>query len=111
VAARRGLVVLVLALWALAVVVWAARPWSDTHPLLAPPDAKVQQATYECGPTWGNASVRGPNTTPYPVIGTPCGHREERRRVAAVDLGAAALGIGLAVGWRRSPFERRLATA
>jgi hypothetical protein len=103
VTARRWLVVLALAAWALVVAVWAFQSWSDTHALNAPPDAKVQQVTYGCGPPWGKASVRGSEATPYPVVGRPCGHREERRRLAAVEIGVAVMAIAVVVGWRRTP--------
>ena len=77
---------------------WATRPWTDTKPLAPPPGVKQSVPPdivhFQCGAPWGSASVHGPTSTPRPVVGTPCGQRDERRRLAAVDVAIAAVGVG-----------------
>jgi hypothetical protein len=54
---------------------------------------------------WGAASVHGPDSTPRPVVGTPCGQRDSRRRLAAVDVLIGVVGIGYLTVGRRSSHE------
>jgi len=101
--------VVVLAAFALAVAVWAIGGWTDTKPLVPPPGVKQQvpdTVKYECGAVWGSASVHGPPSTARPVVGTPCGQREGRRRLAFADILIAVVGIGYLTMGRRSPQER-----
>src|SRR6266513_6249944 len=97
--ARRWLVVVVLGAFALVVAIWATRPWSDTQALATPRGVTPASVTYECGAPWGSGSVKGPETTPYPVVGKPCDHRQERRRLAALDIGAVAVAILVVSRW------------
>jgi len=100
--------VVVLAAFALSVAWWAASSWTDTKPMVPPAGVKQQvpdTVKYECGAVWGAASVHGPTSTPRPVVGTPCGHREERRRLAAADLLIAVVGIGYLTLGRRPTHE------
>jgi hypothetical protein len=104
---RRTLVVVALVAFGLLVAVWGTRSWSDTKPLAPPPGVKQQvpdTVRFECGAPFGSASVHGPASTPRPVVGTPCGHRDERRRLAFVEIVAAAIAIGYVMLGRR-PHE------
>ena len=95
------LVVVILAAFAVAIAYWAVKPWDDVLQLATPQGAPQQFATFHCGAAWGKASVSGPTSTPLPVTGTPCHQREERRRLAAVDVGLAVTGIGVLLPWDR----------
>jgi len=96
--------IIALLAFGLLVAVWATRTWTDTKPLVAPPGVKQQvpdTVKYQCGAPWGGARVHGPASTPRPVMGTPCSQRDERRRLAFVDVVLALAGIGyLALGPR-----------
>jgi hypothetical protein len=105
--ARRYVVVALVA-FGLSVAVWATRPWSDTKPLASPPGVKEQvpeTVKFQCGAPFGSASVHGPQSTVRPVVGTPCGQRDERRRLAFADVVLAVVGIGYVTLGRR-PHER-----
>jgi len=104
----RTYIVVVLIAFGLSVAVWATRPWTDTKPLAPPPGIKQQvpdTVKFQCGAPFGSATVHGPPSTPRPVVGTPCGQRDERRRLAFADIILAVVGIGYVTLGRR-PHER-----
>jgi hypothetical protein len=93
----RTYIIVVLVAFGLSVAVWATRPWTDTKPLAPPPGVKQQvpdTVKFECGAPIGTASVHSPPSTVRPVEGTPCGQRDERRRLAFADVILAVVGIG-----------------
>jgi len=97
-----------LTAFALSVAVWATRPWTDTKPMVPPAGVKQQvpdTVKYQCGAPWGTASVHGPASTPRPVIGTPCGQREARRRLAFADVVLGVIGLGYLTLGRRTTHE------
>ena len=101
--------IVVLAVFALSVAVWATRSWTDTKPMVAPQGVKQQvpdTVKYKCGSVWGTAGVHGPTSTPRPVKGTPCGQRDERRRLALADVVVGVIGIGYLTFGRRSMHDR-----
>jgi len=79
--------------FALLSVVWVARPWSDTHPLDVPKGVDAESITYQCGAPFGAATVEGVHPTPFPVLGTPCGHRQERRDLAVMNVAAVLVAL------------------
>jgi hypothetical protein len=99
---RRWTIVVGLAAFTLAIAVLALRPWTSHHDLAAPTGVKAQTVSFECGPVWGANSVRGPTKTPYPVIGKPCGVREQRRILAGIDVGLCLIGMAVVVRWPAS---------
>jgi hypothetical protein len=100
---RRWLVIVGLGAFVVVTAVWAARSWSDTHALATPLGVAQQYVTFECGAPLGKASVQGPERTAYPVVGTPCGHRTERRILAGVDIGVGLVAIIVLAAWKRRP--------
>jgi hypothetical protein len=100
--ARRWALVVGLGLFAVLTAAWAMRPWDDTHELAVPRDVAPQTVTYRCGAVWGQGSLEGQTVTRFPVIGKPCGHREERRRLAVADVVLASVGIVAVARWRRA---------
>jgi len=100
--------IVVVIAFGLSVAVWATRPWTDTKPMVAPTGVKQQvpdTVKYQCGGVWGSASVHGPASTPRPVIGTPCGQRDERRRLAMADVLVAVVALGYLTLGRRPSHE------
>jgi hypothetical protein len=104
------LVLLGCCVFGLLSVIWVARPWSDTHPLDVPKGSAAQSITYECGPPFGSATVEGEHATPYPVIGRPCSHRQERRALAVVDVAVVLVAV-VVIMERGRTLARRAASA
>lgn len=91
-----------------AMVLWAARPWTDTHALVATPDREPAFAEYKCPSVFrrtpivrgrqilGGQRPEGQERDPvFPVDGTPCGQRRRQRVLFVVDIAAAGVGLAL----------------
>lgn len=100
---------LVLAVYALGMVVWASRPWTDTQPLVAP-DREPAFAQFRCPSVFGSGdAVRGDQLLSgvrpegqtedpvYPATGSPCSEQGTHRVLLVADLAAAGVGMLLLV--------------
>ena len=96
-----------LVLYMVFLVMWATRPWTDTHGLDAP-DREPAFAEFACPSVFGHdAPVRGDQLLSgarpegqtedpvFPVDGTPCSEQRNHRVLFVVDLAAAAAGMVL----------------
>lgn len=76
---------------------WAARPWTDTRPLLTPPDAEPAIASYACPSVFDHFPKAPQPTAPtaYPPEGLPCDQQRVHRVLFVADMGLALVGLYL----------------
>jgi hypothetical protein len=104
-----------------AMALWASRPWTDTHGLVASPEREPAFAEYHCPSVFGRhpaergrqilsgTRAEGQTEDPeFPPDGTPCDAQGTHRALFAVDLAAASAGMVLL---QRSSMRRRAADA
>jgi len=94
---RRRLIAIVLAIFLAFWVIFALVPTTWHGSLNTPTTQATETVAFKCGPLWGASYVRGPSTTAFPVVGTPCGTRDADQVMVAVDILIAIVGIGLVV--------------
>lgn len=101
-------------------VLWASRPWTDTHALIAPKARSPAFAAYKCPSVFDHhagerlrelrvptPARQQPDETLYPPRGTPCDEQGKHRVLFFVDIGAAGVAMLLL---QRSGSRHRAAT-
>ena len=90
---RRALVA--IALYVVALLVWAWRPWTDTQPLAAPEGQPAVAVDYKCRSVFGGGpdEPEASEPVPYPPAGEPCDQQGSLRVLTAVDLALAGLAL------------------
>ena len=99
---KRAAVIGVL-IWAVLVLLWAARPWTATVPLKTPDKAPREMAKFRCGaPLDGStaSSLLSPTSTAYAVAQSACGGTTARRNLAYGDIVIAGALILVLAGAR-----------
>ncbi|MGQ0519883.1 MAG: hypothetical protein ACT4PX_01870 [Actinomycetota bacterium] len=91
----RRAALLSLLVWVLAVGSWANRSWTESVPLVTPPDVEAESRSFVCGAPLGSRTVhpRPPIERPYPLSREPCRLHDERRALAVVDLLIGVAGV------------------
>lgn len=95
--------------FAVVIVVIAAVPLRWSGQLATPAGAKTETAVFHCPALLGSGNPRGPESTAYPVVGTPCSGRDAERAMAVVDIALGAAGAVLMVAYDRRKREEPLA--
>jgi hypothetical protein len=101
--------VLVVVAWMLAVGAWANRSWTETIPLVTPPETEGQSRSFVCGAPFAARSAEPEESGPldHPLSRQPCEVNGERRVVAIVDLALGAVVLaGVVYAGRRSSARR-----
>lgn len=99
-----------LVVYSAAMILWAARPWTDTQALVTPPDVPLAFAEYQCPSVFssGTADLEPSAETPYPPAKRPCGEQDRHRVLFVLDMAAAGAGMVLL---QRSSARYRAASA
>lgn len=105
---RRRIFYLLLA-YSAAMVLWAARPWTDTQALVTPPGTPLAFAEYQCPSVFssGTKDLEPAAETRFPPAKRPCGQQDRHRVLFVVDMAAAGAGMVLL---RRSSARYRAAS-
>jgi hypothetical protein len=90
-----------LSLFVLVIIVIAVQKWTWQGQLETPPNVPAQYVNFRCGAPWGSASVEGPPTTSYVLLGTPCGQRHQYQLMPAVDIILGVIGLVVVISWGR----------
>ena len=90
---RRRVLVAIL-LYAVALLVWAARPWTDTQPLAVPEGSAEVVVDVRCPAILSKGQHPEPqDPLPYPPADRPCEQRRSLQALTAVDLAMAGVAV------------------
>lgn len=104
----RSGVILGISAFIAAVAVFSLISYTWSAQLATPASVGAKSVTFRCGPLWESATVHGPPSTAYPVIGKPCSGRRQDQIMTGFDVAIGLLAIFLIATLGQEAPGRRL---